>query len=154
MKQFQPFRKKWANCCHILFSWVHKKGGGLVSVADADEKWFSLFMHSYLWAVNVVDPNVLSLFSDTFHRWQIDSQRKPAVVLGWPELPDSHYWGSTKIHTLMWPVLTVLTRVKRRPSSALWLVSGAVNHWYHPITPLYVTRFLWCVEFQRLKVVL
>lgn len=156
MKQFPPFRKNWANCCHILFEFT-KKSGGLVSVADADEKWFSLFIRSYFWAVNVlvVDPNVLSLFSDMFHRWQdclLHSGSQRLFLAGLSCLTVITE-GVERFTPSCGQFSAVLTRVKRRPSSALWLVSSAVNHWYHPITPLYVTRFLWCVAFQRLRVV-
>lgn len=102
---------------HFVQLSSQKKSGGLVSVADADEKWFSLFMHSDLWAVNVsvVDPNVFSPFFQTcFTDDRLSAtQRKPAVVHGWPELPDSHYWGSRKIHTLMWRVLLCVDKGKK-----------------------------------------
>lgn len=116
MKQFPPFRKNWANCCHILF-WVHKK------------KRRSRLSGRCGWKVIQSFHTQLLLSSERFSCWSkrfepffrhvsqmtrlSATQREPAVVFGWPELPDSHYWGSRKIHTLMWPVLRCVDKGKK-----------------------------------------
>lgn len=155
MKQFQPFRKNWANCCHILLSSQKKRRSRLSGRCG--------------WKVVQSFHTQLPLSSERFSCW---SKRFEPFFRHVSQMTDCLlHSGSQRLFLAGLSCLTVitegverftpscgqfsavLTRVKRRPSSALWLVSSAVNHWYHPITPLYVTRFLWCVAFQRLKVV-